>query len=336
MDRRSCKAACWTVTELGLTRFLLNFEHLFQNRTMDYQQVQQRRALQRVRNMPFLWSLNPYRGCRHACLYCYARGYSEYFGYTDPGQFDVAIQAKVDLPALLASELKAKRLPPSEIAIGTATDPYQPLEAKLRLTRRCLEVLLAHGAAITITTKSPLVRRDFDLLQAFAAYGGVRVNVTVTVLDEHLWRLLEPQTARPTARLELLSALTAAGIPAALFIAPVIPLLGEGEVERILFRCRKLPLAQVMIEPLRLAHGVRDWLWPRLSEHYPGVVAQLDRLYGEDDLPSHHWRTSTLGRLRRLARQLGLPDVPPPLNSRPRQPTLFPISGFASRGRAEP
>jgi DNA repair photolyase len=122
---------------------------------MDYRSHSTKSALQRVRGMPFAWSLNPYRGCRHACLYCYARIYHSYLGFADPADFDRVILHKSDLPTTLRRELKSRSSPlGGEVAIGTATDPYQPLEAKERLTRRCIAALLEAGAAVSITTKS--------------------------------------------------------------------------------------------------------------------------------------------------------------------------------------
>jgi DNA repair photolyase len=299
---------------------------------MEYLPQPAKSALQRVKGMPFEWSLNPYRGCRHACLYCYARIYHSYIGFPDPGDFDRIVLHKDDLPARLRAELRTRRAPISgEIAIGTATDPYQPLEAKERLTRRLLEELLSAGCAVSITTKSPLVLRDLDLLRRFAAYGGVRVNMTVTVLADDLWHLLEPMTARPSSRVDALRALHAEGVPTTLFLAPVIPYFGGEEAFGVLDAAAQAGVEHAMVQLLRLSPGVREWLMPRLRSFAPAKAELLARLFaGRDTLPNRA-REDFLSPIREARRRMGLdrPLSPP----RPRQDQL---SLFGYGAPAEP
>jgi DNA repair photolyase len=282
-------------------------------------------ALQRVQGMPFAWSLNPYRGCRHACIYCYARVTHTYLGYEDPADFDRLVLYKEELPKVLAAELARRRTSlPGVVAIGTATDPYQPLEARERLTRRCLEILLRHGAAVTVTTKSPLVLRDLDLLQAFAAYGGIRVHITVTVLDDALWRLLEPHTPAPAGRLRTLARLAAAGIPCSVFVAPVVPQLTEQEAERVLVAAAAAGADHAVVAPLRLGPGVGAWFFARLAQDAPEHAAHLRRLYGDRPWAPSLVQEAMLAKLAEVRRQVGLADEVPPPRRRVCQPTLFP------------
>ena len=291
---------------------------------MEYLDQPAKSALQHVHGMPFAWSLNPYRGCKHACLYCYARIYHSYIGFEDPGDFDRVILAKPDLPALLRAELSSRRTPlEGEIAIGTATDPYQPIEAKHEITRRLLEVLLDAGRGVSITTKSPLVTRDLPLLRRFAAYGGIRVHVTVTVQDDALWHLLEPMTPRPAGRLAAVRALSDAGIPTSVFLAPVLPHVTEEEALRVIEASSAAGAQHVMIQPLRLSPGVRDWLVPRLRRDLPQAANAIDRLYGARENLAPSERARLLAPLLARRRALGLDRPQPALRAREDQLTLF-------------
>ncbi|MCL8207780.1 MAG: radical SAM protein [Actinomycetia bacterium] len=292
---------------------------------MDYRPTESRSALQRVDGMPFRWSLNPYRGCRHACVYCYARVYHSYIGFDDPGDFDRVVLYKGSLPDVLRRELRRRRGPlDGVVAIGTATDPYQPLEARERLTRRLLGVLLEHGAAVTVTTKSPLVLRDLDLLRQFAAYGGVRVHVTVTVLNESLWHLLEPRTPHPRGRLNAVRRLRDAGIPASVFLAPVVPALGEDEALAVLDAARDAGAETVWADVLRLTPVVREWLLPRLDAQVPAAASVLRRLYGHRDTLAGPVRARILEPIRRRVDALGLGGpVAPPVPRQPLELALF-------------
>lgn len=282
------------------------------------------RILNPVKGMPFAWSLNPYRGCRHACLYCYARIYHTYIGFDDPADFDRVVLYKEDLAEKLDAEIGAMRHPlKGEVAIGTATDPYQPLEAREKLTREALTVLLRRGVGVSITTKSPLVTRDLDLLTAFAAYGGIRVHLTVTVLDEGLWRLLEPMTPRPAARIEAARRLRKAGIPVSLFLAPVIPYVGEREALKVLRAAHEAGIENVMTGILRLSPGVREWLMPRMAEIAPLTARQIAALYGERDMPSPSALKAVMAPILRVRRKFGLDHEPAPVRRREQQLTLF-------------
>ena len=184
-------------------------------------------------DLPYRAGLNPYRGCVHACSYCYARPSHEYLGFSAGRDFERKILIKEDLPAVLRSELSAPGWKPQVVSIGGITDPYQPIEHKTRLTRRCLEVFADLGNPVSLVTKSTLVRRDLDLLQALAGRDLVHVYISITTLDREIQRNLEPLAAAPSQRIAAVETLAGAGIPVGVLVAPVIPGLTDHEAPRI-------------------------------------------------------------------------------------------------------
>jgi len=185
----------------------------------------------------FETSLNPYRGCEHGCIYCYARPTHEYLGFSAGLDFESKIMVKTNAPELLRAELESPRWQPQTLVMSGVTDPYQPIEKKLRITRGCLEVLAKFRNPVAIITKNRLVTRDIDLLSQLAKYDAVAVNVSVTSLDANLQRVLEPRTSSPQARLDAIKQLCTARIPAGVMVAPVIPGLTDHEIPRILDAC---------------------------------------------------------------------------------------------------
>src|SRR5947199_7902678 len=185
----------------------------------------------------FETSLNPYRGCEHGCIYCYARPTHEYLGFSAGLDFESKIMVKTSGPELLRAELESTHWTPQVLVMSGVTDPYQPVEKKLRITRGCLEVLAEFRNPVAIITKNRLVLRDLDLLQELSRYHAVAVNISVTSLDPNLQRVLEPRTSSPKGRLVTISQLRAAGIPTGVMVAPVIPGLTDHEVPKILKAC---------------------------------------------------------------------------------------------------
>jgi DNA repair photolyase len=171
----------------------------------------------------FETSVNPYRGCEHGCIYCFARPTHEYLGMSAGLDFESKIMVKTDAPKLLEEELSSPKWKPQVLVMSGVTDPYQPVERKLRITRGCLEVLAKFRNPLAIITKNRLVTRDVDLLGELARYDASAVNVSVTSLDPNLQRVLEPRTSSPSARLEAIATLRAAGIPVGVMVAPIIP-----------------------------------------------------------------------------------------------------------------
>src|SRR4051812_25122430 len=179
-------------------------------------------------------SINPYRGCEHGCVYCYARPTHAYLGLSPGLDFESKLLAKPDAPALLEKELAAPDYEPRMIAIGTNTDPYQPIERERKIMRGILEVLERAGHPVGIVTKSALVTRDIDILSRMAKRNLVKVALSLTTLDAKLARTMEPRASTPSKRLEALRLLSEAGIPTTVMVAPVIPALNDSEMERIL------------------------------------------------------------------------------------------------------
>src|SRR6266849_5394079 len=179
-------------------------------------------------------SINPYRGCEHGCVYCFARPTHAYLGLSPGLDFETKLFAKPDAPKLLERELSAAGYVPRTIAIGTNTDPYQPIEREHQVMRRILEVLDRFGHPVGIVTKSALVLRDLDILASMAQRNLAKVALSVTTLDPQLARVMEPRAATPSRRLDALRQLAAAGVPASVMVAPVIPALNDAEIERIL------------------------------------------------------------------------------------------------------
>src|SRR6267143_1191142 len=182
----------------------------------------------------FETSVNPYRGCEHGCIYCYARPTHEYLGFSAGLDFESKIMVKTNAPELLRAELESPRWQPQTLVMSGVTDPYQPIERKLRITRGCLEVLAKFRNPVVIITKNHLVTRDIDLLCELTKYNAVAVNLSVTSLDPDLQRVLEPRTSVPEARLDAIRQLRTASIPVGVMVAPIIPGLTDHEVPRIL------------------------------------------------------------------------------------------------------
>lgn len=214
-------------------------------------------------------SLNPYRGCEHGCVYCYARPTHEYLGFSAGLDFESRILVKENAADLLRSELASPSWRPRTIAMSGVTDPYQPVERSLEITRACLEVLAEARQPISIITKSRLVLRDRDLLTRLADRGAARVTLSVTTLDEELRRSLEPRAPTPEARLDAIEKLAAAGIPVGVFVAPVIPGLTEHELPSILEAAAGRGALHAGYVPLRLPHGVSKLFEAWLERHAP-------------------------------------------------------------------
>ncbi len=221
-------------------------------------------------DIPFMVSLNPYRGCTHACAYCYARPGHEFLGLSAGLDFETQIFVKEDAPFLLRRELSRPGWEPQVIALSGVTDPYQPIERRLRITRGCLEVLADLRNPVGLITKSALVTRDVDVLAELARYGAVRVTLSVTTLDNDLARRMEPRAAQPRARLSAISTLARAGIPVGVNVAPVVPGLTDHEIPAILEACAAAGASSASYLLLRLPHVVKDLFAEWLGEHYPG------------------------------------------------------------------
>src|SRR4051812_7212826 len=217
----------------------------------------------------FTTSINPYRGCEHGCIYCFARPNHEYLGFSSGLDFETRILVKEDAPEVLRSELSSRNWQPQVIAISGVTDAYQPVERRLKLTRRCLEVLAEFRNPVVIITKNELVTRDIDLLSELARYEAALVFISVTSLDGDLARRLEPRASQPARRLAAIEELANAGIPVGALVAPVIPALTDHELPSILEAVAKAGAKVAGYVPLRLPYGVAPLFEEWLSLHEP-------------------------------------------------------------------
>lgn len=214
-------------------------------------------------------SINPYRGCEHGCIYCYARPTHEYAGFSAGLDFETKILVKHRAPELLRDALLSPKYQPETIAMSGVTDCYQPVERKLLLTRRCLEVLAEFGNPVGIITKNRLVTRDIDLLGHLASLNAVAVCISLTTLDLDLNRILEPRTSSPAQRLQAIEALTSAGIPVRVLVAPVIPGITDHEIPRLIEAASRAGAEWASYIMLRLPHAVAPLFEHWLEQHYP-------------------------------------------------------------------
>jgi DNA repair photolyase len=214
-------------------------------------------------------TVNPYRGCEHGCIYCFARPYHEYLGLSLGLDFETKIFAKIDAPELLRKKLSSPRWEPVVLVMSGITDPYQPLEAKLQITRRCLEVLRDFRNPIAIITKNHLVTRDIDLLSELASHQAAAVNVSITSLDNELARKMEPRASTPAKRFAAVEALSRAGVPVNVMVAPIVPALNEHEIPSILKRAAEAGARTAAFTIVRLPYGVKDLFQTWLHEHFP-------------------------------------------------------------------
>jgi DNA repair photolyase len=217
----------------------------------------------------FAASINPYRGCEHGCIYCYARPFHEYLGFSAGLDFETKIMVKTDAPELLREELNAAKWKPQTIAISGVTDPYQPIERKLEITRRCLEVLADFRNPVGIVTKNQLVTRDIDHLGELAKYDAAAVYVSITTLDPALANIMEPRASTPELRLAAIEALSRAGIRTGVMVAPVVPAITDHEMPKILEAARKAGAKGAGYVVLRLPHAVAPLFEQWLTEHFP-------------------------------------------------------------------
>jgi DNA repair photolyase len=214
-------------------------------------------------------SINPYRGCEHGCIYCYARPTHEYLGFSAGLDFETRILVKEDAPELLSRELALPSWQPEPLGISGVTDPYQPIERRLQLTRRCLEVLAECRNPAIVVTKNHLVTRDIDILQELASHQAVSVAMSVTTLDGDLKKIMEPRTSPPQGRLAAIEELASAGIPVSVLVAPIIPGLNDHEVPAILAAAAQAGARYAGYVMLRLPFGLAGLFEQWLSQHLP-------------------------------------------------------------------
>jgi DNA repair photolyase len=259
--------------------------------------------------MPFRWSLNPYRGCVHGCHYCYARATHPYLGLNADEDFATKIVVKTNMPEVLRQELGRRSWTREQVAIGTATDAYQPCEGRYRLTHRCLEALRDYGTPASLVTKSTLILRDLDLLTQLAQGPGATVYFTITTLNEELWRLIEPGTPPPLKRLRVLRQLSEAGIPTGVFLAPILPGITDSaeSIEPVAAAAKAHGAASFGSAVLRLAPQVKEHYLAFVSETFPDLLPRYERAYAGTNISSGY-QTAIERRLARIRERQGFSD----------------------------
>ena len=249
-------------------------------------------------DISFSQSINPYKGCEHGCIYCFARPTHAYLGLSPGADFESKLFAKPNAAELLARELSAPGYVPKIIAMGTNTDPYQPTEKRMRITRSILEVLRDFNHPVGIVTKSALILRDLDILAPMAAEGLAKVAVSVTTLDRKLARTMEPRASTPPKRLEAIRALVEAGIPTSVMFAPVIPALNDDELEDVLTAAKDagaLGAGYVLLRlPLEIKDLFREWLETNFPDRAKHVMSLIRQMRGGKDYDST-WHTRMKG-----------------------------------------
>jgi len=256
-------------------------------------------AHNRSPDVGFETSINPYRGCEHGCIYCFARPTHEYLGFSAGLDFESRIMVKPDAPRLLEAELASSKWKPQLLMMSGVTDCYQPIERKLKITRGCLEVLAKFRNPVAILTKNRLVTRDIDILSELAQHTCAVVNLSVTTLDAKLQRILEPRTSPPASRLDAVAQLRAAEIPVGVMVAPVIPGINDHEIPAIVAACAKAGAQFAGHVLLRLPWAVAPLFEHWLEEHFPErkakVLERVRATRGGDKLYDSQWRKRQIG-----------------------------------------
>jgi DNA repair photolyase len=319
---------------VGIAKLAAQGDLLEAKRTVEYFELPTRKLLNRTsERMPFDWTLNPYRGCEFGCKYCFARYTHEFMELRRVRDFEEKIYAKRFAAATLAAELrKTSRKEP--IAIGTATDPYQPAERRFEVTRAILEVLAREsGRRLSLTTKSDLVLRDLDLLKAIARANVFHLNMTITTLDEKLARQLEPRAPRPELRLAAVRRIAEAGVGVGVFANPVMPLVtdGEKELDALASAAKAAGATFLAGSPLFLKPCSKQVFLPFLERSFPALVSAYRRLFPDAFLEGSY-REQLAERVRRVRERYGLAAAPieykPEVwHTEPEQGLLFECAG---------
>ncbi len=274
-------------------------------------EIEVRSALNPVRGMPFKWSLNPYKGCAHACGYCYARAYHAYLNLP-PASFETQLFAKLNIAGVLRSELRRGTWKGEPVAIGTATDPYQRIESQYRLTRRCLQVMADFDNPGSVTTKGTLVTRDVDVLSDLAHRTDFTVHVSLISLDRELLRKIEPGAPAPASRLRAIERLAAAGIPVSVFLSPVLPGITDRpeQLEEVVSAAVQHGARDIWTGTLRLAPGVKEHFMEIVDRNFPALGPGYRRMYAGGSYTPTSYQLRIEGQVSGLRRAQGIDPEP--------------------------
>jgi DNA repair photolyase len=280
---------------------------------VEYREEPCKVALNRVKGMPFEWSLNPYMGCVHRCTFCYVRAFERRADRPSDHRYGTSIRVKVNVAEVLRAELARPSWRGEGIAIGAATDPYQPAEGKYRLTRACLEVLRDTSTAFSIITRGPMVVRDVEILAAAAARASVAVTFSVPTVDDEIWRRTEPGTAPPHQRLRAVRTLVDAGIRTGVGMAPLLPGLSDDprELERVVVAAREAGACGIWANLLYLKPGTREHFLECLARDWPELLPEYEELYDRRAYLPNDVARPAKETVRRLAKLHGIADRRP-------------------------
>ena len=305
-------------------------------RLTDVQYLEQpcKTALNRVKGMPFKWSLNPYMGCEHRCAFCYVRFFELRADRPSDDRYGRSVRVKTNVAEVLRRELARPRWQRESVAVGAATDPYQPAEGRYRLTRACLQAFADYATPVGMITRGPMVVRDVDVLAQLARRAELTVNFSIPTLDDDIWRRTEPGTAHPRQRLRAIERLAAAGIRVGVGMAPILPGLSDSPelLEDVVRAARDAGAASVWANLLYLREGTREHFLDVLGRHWPELLP----LYGKEYLGRAHLPSEKVEpvqqKVRELSRMLGVgaghrshlsPPASPPPPAAPQQLSLI-------------
>jgi DNA repair photolyase len=276
---------------------------------VEYREEPCRSALNRVRNMPFTWSLNPYMGCAHRCTFCYVRGFERRADRASGEGYGRSVRVKVNVAQVLRRELAGRSWKREMVAIGAATDPYQPAEGRYRITRACLEAFADARSPFSIITRGPLVVRDIDVLRRAAAWTEVDVTFSIPTLDAEIWRRTEPGTAPPRQRLRALRTLVDAGIDAGVGIAPILPGISDQPalLTEVVRAARDAGATNVWCNVLYLQPGTREHFLEHLARDWPELLPRYLELY-RSPYPSRAASGPVKAEVAALVRRSGIAD----------------------------
>ncbi|MET9730913.1 Rv2578c family radical SAM protein [Streptomyces sp. NPDC006458] len=298
-------------------------------RGITFHEIRARSILNRVpgaSRMPFEWTVNPYRGCSHACVYCFARKTHSYLDLDTGIGFDTQIVVKVNAPELLRRQLGSRRWQGEHVAMGTNVDCYQRAEGRYRLMPGIIAALRDHANPFSVLTKGTLILRDLDLLKQAAEVTDVGISVSVGFTDHELWRTVEPGTPPPERRLDVVRTLTEHGIGCGVLMAPVIPFLGDhpAQLRSTVRAIAASGATSVTPLVLHLRPGAREWFMSWLGRHHPHLVRRYERLYAEGAYAPKWYQRRITGQVHELAREYGIGPARPGMPRRTREPEPVP------------
>ena len=277
---------------------------------VEYREEPCRSALNRVQGMDFRWSLNPYMGCAHRCTFCYVRAFERRSDRPWDARYGVSIRVKVNVVEVLARELARPGWKRETVAVGAATDPYQPAEGKYRLTRGCIKAFAAARNPFGLITRGPMIVRDIDVLQQAATRAEVHVTFSVPTLDADIWRKTEPGTAPPRQRLRALRLLVEAGIDAGVGMAPILPGLSDdpARLAEVVRAAREAGATGVWCNVLHLRPGTREHFLENLARDWPALLARYEEIYRRGAYPAREESEPLKARVAALRRDVGIAD----------------------------